>query len=710
MQKFYSLIVLLVSIQLSFQLTAQTNTFDGVISILNENGCNNGYCHGNINFDLTGNSSQIYDAMVGAIPSNELSALKGDKIVEPGYPERSLLYRKINHDLHLDSKLEEGEGVPMPYEGAEISDRDKEYIRQWIYFGAPETGKAFSDDVKEAFEVYHEEGGLPMTEIPEPPAVGEGFQVHLGPVFLKPGFEVEYLKKYALRLEDNVEVNRIENFMTDFSHHFIIYKFSNPGEASLRSEGLRNLAILGIDSPFGAGTDFVTLWQDEKDFRLPEGTAYKWDNNDVLDLNFHVKNYSTSQVLAADVYFNVYTQANGTAEKEMFSELIINPAIGTPNDGEEYWFSHTFTGSNTGPGGGNVWNGNANIWMLTSHTHKYGKDYDIYLGTADNLGVQLFEGQYDTEYTQYIGTYDYEHPPVRYFDAFLEVESNIQMTQKAMFINDGDAPVAFGLTTDDEMMLAAIQYTLGTNHQEDMIVEEGIPTAVCEGHDPIKLIDNYERGPVGSGVIDNWFYPAVAGVGVHEIIINCCNPGDQTVFTIEVKEFVFDAPEISVSGTEQSPVLNFVLNDPDLQSNDYQINWYLDGALIVGENTTVILAQEPGIYSTEIASPNGCSLRSADVSIEIAIDSGLDDLNAYALNLSPNPFSDQTNLSYRLNEISKVKIELFDLSGKLIRSVFEGAQSVGEYNVKIGAIETAGVYLLKTTIADKHFTQKLVRQ
>ena len=706
MQKFYSLILLL----FTFQISAQDNTFDGVVSILNENGCSNSYCHGGGTggFSLSGSSSDIYDALVGAIPSNEISSEKGDKIVDPGYPERSLLYRKINHSLYADSQLEEGEGNAMPDGTQEISDRDKEYIRQWIYYGAPETGKAFSDDVKEAFEVYHEEGGIEPIEVPPAPAAGEGFQVHLGPIFLQPGEETEYLKKYALRLGEDVEVNRIENFMSGFSHHFILYKFSNPSQAAQRNEGLREVS-LGGDNPFGSGSDFVAIWQDEVDYRLPEGTAYKWSEEEVLDLNFHIKNYSTTQMLAADVYFNVYTQPDGTAEKEMVSELVINPAI-VLFPGSEEWLDHSFTGSNDGFSG-QLWSGNANLWMMTSHTHKLGKDYDVYLG-GDETGVQLFEGQYDTEYTQFVGEYDYEHPPVRYFDGFLELPDDLEMTQRALYINDGNSLVTIGLTTDDEMMILAVQYTVGDNHQEDMAIREDLPQTVCEGMEPFELISNYDGGPVGNGVLGNMFYPELAGLGTHEVIINCCNPADQTSLMIEVKEFAFDAPEITQTGTEEAPIFNFVLEDPDLETEEYEIRWYLNGELIVGENEESLMGMGPGVYYTEIGSPNGCSARSADITIEeeVIIDSGIGDLSEHALSLSPNPFIERSNLFYELTETSFVKVELFDLSGKLIKEIFVGEQGSGEYNLKIETDQPSGVYLLKTKIGETNYTQKLIRQ
>ena len=233
------------------------------------------------------------------------------------------------------------------------------------------------------------------------------------------------------------------------SHHFIIYKFL-PGGAALFPEGLR------LNSS-GNYVSFTNAWQQTYDLQLPPSTAYLYEKNAILDLNFHFKNINTDSVLAADVYFDVYTQSKNTPGEIMYSDLIANYVIPIPNDN----LDHTFSQSDVDFAHNN-WR-NWNVWMLTSHTHKYGKDFDIFLRNANGTdGQQIYEGFYDTDYIFNQGFYDWQHPPIKKFEnPFQVVNPWNGLIQRATFRNYGNAPVSFGLTTDDEMMLYYIQYTLG---------------------------------------------------------------------------------------------------------------------------------------------------------------------------------------------------------------------------------------------------------
>ena len=53
------------------------------------------------------------------------------------------------------------------------------------------------------------------------------------------------------------------------------------------------------------------------------------------------------------------------------------------------------------------------------------------------------------------------HPPIRQFEPQIEVNPRLVLIQKATYRNNGPNPVFFGLTTNDEMMVYYLQYTLG---------------------------------------------------------------------------------------------------------------------------------------------------------------------------------------------------------------------------------------------------------
>ena len=152
---------------------------------------------------LTGDANTVYNNLVGAAPTNPAAQSKGYKRIEAGRPDLSYLFKKINLGLEHNFDLEQAEGGSMPpYGGLPLSNVEKETIRQWILFGAPQTGEVVSEQTLNDFYA----SGMPFLTAPPAPAAEDGFQVHHGPIFLQPGQEIEAFRKYALNLADSLDV------------------------------------------------------------------------------------------------------------------------------------------------------------------------------------------------------------------------------------------------------------------------------------------------------------------------------------------------------------------------------------------------------------------------------------------------------------------------------------------------------------------------
>ncbi len=447
MKKLYGVIVL--SLGLNLYAKAQ-DTWQQVYTLLNTN-CADAGCHsGDLqDFNVTLPSTDLYNALVGVAPTNSSALGKDDKYIDPGYPARSFLLRKVANCLSSDLALNENEGAPMLSGTEPLLDQEIELIRQWILFGAPETGSPVN---KALIDEYYTIGGLPKLEQPTPPKSCEGFQIHMGPIFFEPNEESEFFQKYDLKVADTLEVTGLEIVFNDESHHFILRKFKN-GTAQNWPQGLTPLNPL---TAFDSDKEYVMAWQNNETYQLPNGTAYKWNPDESLDLNFHMFNYN-NDILAGEVYINVFTQPKGNAEKEMKSSLITNLGIFIPNNNQPV----TFSASNS--------LSNASIWTLTSHTHKYGKNYDIFLKNADgSKGRMIYDGTYNYLQGFDTGVYDWEHPPTSVFEPFLNLADTINNGQvpnglihEATFQNFGSRAVTFGFTSEDEMMIYYAQYVDG---------------------------------------------------------------------------------------------------------------------------------------------------------------------------------------------------------------------------------------------------------
>jgi len=416
--------------------TAQS-TFNRVYTLLQSN-CTG--CHGGSNpvvFSLEGSETDVYNAIVNGVPQNSAAAANGDKLIFPGHPYRSFLLKKIGS--FFDSNylaLGDEEGSPCPQsQQSELEDADIELVRQWIIRGAMQSGVAVDYQM---LVDYYTIGGLPFVAAPPAPAPGEGFQLRFGPLFLKPGEEKEFMKKEHLENTEMLKVWKLEGRMTIESHHMLLFQY--PDDAPDTRHGTR---LVPTEAVTVLGLTLANGWQDDSDLELPSATAIFWQPGTTLDFDYHIKNYSTTEILPNDFYLNVYYDNSSARYIEMKSDLVNEFVLVLPQGVQTRTSTINFPE-------------NRYLYMLTSHTHKYGIDYDFYLNNNGSKGEQIYEGFYNVDYTFNQGFYDWEHPAVRYFEPLKDISGGLIYETKW----DVKQPlVTFGLTTDDEMMLFYYSYT-----------------------------------------------------------------------------------------------------------------------------------------------------------------------------------------------------------------------------------------------------------
>lgn len=188
MKRFYSALLVASLPAIGFaQSTASS------VSAIFQANCTTG-CHSgsnpSANLDLSGTPADLVDALVGVDPVNPAALAKGYKLIDPGYPHNSFLLYKCAYTAWDDQfGMDVAEGNPMPDGGSPLAKEEVELIRQWILYGAKETGVLVNPQT--LYDYYHV-NGMARVSRPEPPAPGEGFQLHMGPFFLDPGEETEF--------------------------------------------------------------------------------------------------------------------------------------------------------------------------------------------------------------------------------------------------------------------------------------------------------------------------------------------------------------------------------------------------------------------------------------------------------------------------------------------------------------------------------------
>ncbi len=79
-----------------------------------------------------------------------------------------------------------------------------------------------------------------------------------------------------------------------------------------------------------------------------------------------------------------------------------------------------------------------------------------------------------------------------------------------------------------------------------------------------------------------------------------------------------------------------------------------------------------------------------------------------SFNVYPNPSTDITNISYKLEENSVVNIEILDISGRMVKRVLRERQSPGDFKIQLSISDlNSGLYIVKLSAGQSVQTSKL---
>ncbi len=134
----------------------------------------------------------------------------------------------------------------------------------------------------------------------------------------------------------------------------------------------------------------------------------------------------------------------------------------------------------------------------------------------------------------------------------------------------------------------------------------------------------------------------------------------------------------------------------------YQADWSN------GESGFLISNLSHGDYSVVITDANDCTATfTFMVDLETSVSSILK--VASTVTVSPNPFSNTTQLSYELFTSSKVEIDVINQNGQLIENIFTGDQLPGYYNFDwLAKNQAAGIYYFKINIDGELLAKKVM--
>jgi len=93
--------------------------------------------------------------------------------------------------------------------------------------------------------------------------------------------------------------------------------------------------------------------------------------------------------------------------------------------------------------------------------------------------------------------------------------------------------------------------------------------------------------------------------------------------------------------------------------------------------------------------------------------SGINDITfpiGLEVNIFPNPTNGITNLAFSIVETDNIILSLFDINGRLIKTIDQGQKTKGTYSYQIDlSQQQSGIFLLTLKTTQRKYTQKIIR-
>jgi PKD repeat protein len=122
--------------------------------------------------------------------------------------------------------------------------------------------------------------------------------------------------------------------------------------------------------------------------------------------------------------------------------------------------------------------------------------------------------------------------------------------------------------------------------------------------------------------------------------------------------------------------------------------------------TTLFSGQPSALVKFEFTNDLANNFYIDDINISSATSTNEVLAEQFGFNAFPNPSKDNMNIELQLNQSSRLRFDVLDMSGRLIRSE-ETTAGAGVFRRELDGSELQGMYLLQVTINDQRFTRRI---
>ncbi len=245
----------------------------------------------------------------------------------------------------------------------------------------------------------------------------------------------------------------------------------------------------------------------------------------------------------------------------------------------------------------------------------------------------------------------------------------------------------------------------------------GPSKSICAGSsinigDTSSAPDSFSWVSIPPGFISNSDNPQVNPTQTTIYYLTETNNATGCSKTNSVKITTVPLPNANWKATFSGKTTYLHAQDSSLNYKAYY--WNLgDGDTASGHLAKHIYAHNnPYSVKLTVTSTNGCSF-AMDSTINVTV-SGIEESpeNDFNIELFPNPFQSTTSVQYSLVNTGKIRIVLFDLTGRQIGIIADETDVAGNYKIEIDAEKyhlTQGMYLLQFIKDDQFVSKHLVK-
>jgi len=159
--------------------------------------------------------------------------------------------------------------------------------------------------------------------------------------------------------------------------------------------------------------------------------------------------------------------------------------------------------------------------------------------------------------------------------------------------------------------------------------------------------------------------------------------------------------------------VNFTDRSENLPNN---WNWTFEGGQPASstKQNVIVTYDNPGVYrvSLTVSNPAGNDTATKNNYITVGNSVGIVNqvlVNAINLHNQPNPFTQKTTIKFNMPNTSMAKLEILDVSGKNLQTVFDKTIPMGKQTIEFNAAGlAAGIYFMRLNTNDFMVTKKII--